>query len=305
MAYIRLAVLLLMVPALLAPAARPAAGEEIDGPAARSVILLVPDGCDQSVATVARWLRDGEPLALDPIARGFVKTAMANSVVTDSAAAATAFATGVKTCVTNEGKAFLGVGPLPGDGRPYATVLEGARLLGKATGLVATSEVGHATPAAFAVHVPDRGDRHAIYEQLVHAKLDVVFGGGRAFLRGAARRDGQHLGAVLADRGYRLVRTAREMESLRKGPVWGLFAEQQMAPERDRPHVAPTEPSLAEMTGKAIELLSADPDGFFLLVEGSQVDWGHHANDPIHSVYDFLAFDDAVRVALDFAREDG
>jgi alkaline phosphatase len=89
------------------------------------------------------------------------------------------------------------------------------------------------------------------------------------------------------------------------GPVWGLFDDSHMQPDMDRQHFAEHEPSLAEMVGKAIELLSQDKDGFFLMVEGSQVDWAGHNNDPIYMVTDFLAFDDAVKAACDFAEEDG
>jgi alkaline phosphatase len=95
------------------------------------------------------------------------------------------------------------------------------------------------------------------------------------------------------------------MAALTTGKVWGLFDDSHMQPDIDRQHFATHEPSLAEMVGKAIELLSQDPEGFFLMVEGSQVDWAGHNNDPIYMVTDFLAFDDAVKVAVDFADQDG
>jgi len=281
---------------------------------ARNVIVMVPDGCENSIATLARWYT-GRPLALDPVLAGATGTHSAASVITGSAAAVTAFSTGHKTTI-----GFLGVGPettatLEGDVpdslvlRPLPTVLEAAMLEGKATGLVATSTMSHATPAGYAAHVTDRDHHYDIMKQLAHADLDVVFGGGRRYLLSKAdggRRSGPpDLRGELEKRGAKLVFTAGELEGLNSTPTWGLFADKHMSPELDRARFAPDEPSLAEMTEKAIELLDSDPDGFVLLVEGSQVDWAAHANDPVHMVTDFVAFDDAARVALEFAREDG
>ncbi len=282
--------------------------------AEKNVIVMVPDGCSSSIQTLARWYK-GSDLALDGIRVGAVKTYMANSVITDSAAAATAFATGHKTTC-----GFLSVGPRTNDlltgfsptadpYEPLATVLEGARLEGKATGLVATSRVTHATPAAFACHIHDRDMDNEIMEHMVHQDIDVVFGGGKQHLlptnQGGKRKDGENLLQVLRERGYQFVETQGEMAALTGGKAWGLFASDHMAADIDRAEFAPREPSLADMTAKAIELLSKDPEGFFLMVEGSQVDWAGHANDPIHMVTDFLAFDRAVEIALNFAKADG
>jgi alkaline phosphatase len=299
--------------------------------AAENVIVLVPDGCDQNVQTAARWykkhvLRDNDPLALDQIGvSGMVKTYMANSITTGSAAAATAFATGYKTTVR-----FLGVGPDPAlkpfltgfssPIDPYApvqSVLEAAKLERKATGLVATSRITHATPAAYACHIKDRGMDNEIMEHLVYQDLDVVFGGGARHLIpsgssyqtsfgalwGGRRSDGEDLIKVLEDdRGYQFVDSIATMSPVTSGRVWGMFDDSHMEADIDREEFADTQPSLAEMTDKAIELLSQDEDGFFLMVEGSQVDWAGHAMDPIHMITDFLAFDEAVAVALDFAK---
>lgn len=282
----------------------------------KNVIVLVPDGCSQSVLTLARWY-SGEPLLLDEMVAGTVSTYSTDSVITDSSSAATAFATGYKT--TN---GFVSVGPSndsvlsmlesPSEElqyKPLATVLEGSKLEGKATGLVATSRVTHATPAAFASHVDSRDNENEIMEQMVYECIDVVFGGGSRHLvpeaEGGKRTDGENLTEVLLDRGYKYVDTRDEMLNLSSGKTWGLFASSHMAPDIDRAELAPEEPSLAEMTAKAVELLSQDKDGFFLMVEGSQVDWANHANDPVYAVTDFLAFEEAVKVAVEFAEEDG
>ncbi|AKB76818.1 Alkaline phosphatase [Methanosarcina horonobensis HB-1 = JCM 15518] len=290
---------------------KPVAGSEAK---IKNVIVMVPDGCSQSVQTLARWY-GGEPLQLDEMVAGTVSTYSADSVITDSSSAATAFATGFKT--TN---GFVSVGPRndtllsivadPAEEySPLATVLEGSKLEGRATGLVATSRVTHATPAAFASHVDNRNNESEIMEQMVYEDIDVVFGGGSQYLLpvadGGKRTDGENLTEVLLDRGYQYVDNETEMLALSSGNAWGLFASGHMQPDIDRAEFAPEEPSLSNMTEKAIELLCEDKDGFFLMVEGSQVDWAGHANDPIYEVTDFLAFDEAVKVAVDFARADG
>lgn len=283
---------------------------------AKNVIVLIPDGCSYSVQTLARWYR-GRPLAVDGILVGGVKTYMSNSIVTDSASAATAFASGHKTT-----DGFIGVGPRAEDVlstlsppaepvryKPLATVLEGARLRGLATGLVATSRVTHATPAAYVAHTHSRSFENEIMEQLVYQNVDVVLGGGRQHLLptavGGKRTDGEDLLAVVKAHGYQFVETRDQLARLSAGRVFGMFAASHMEADIDRTEFAPSQPSLAEMTAKAIELLSKNPDGFFLMVEGSQVDWAGHANDAIYMVTEFLAFDDAVKVALDFARQHG
>jgi alkaline phosphatase len=193
--------------------------------------------------------------------------------------------------------------------RPLATVLEASKLKGKATGFVATSRVTHATPAGFASHVDNRDNETQIAEQMVYENVDVVFGGAASYLvpkaDGGKRTDGENLTKVLLNRGYQYVDTRDKMMSLTSGRAWGLFAGSHMNADIDRAELAPTEPALSEMTGKAVQLLSKDKDGFFLMVEGSQVDWADHANDPIYAVTDFLAFDKAVKVAVDFAKKDG
>jgi alkaline phosphatase len=189
-----------------------------------------------------------------------------------------------------------------------ATVLEGARLLKKSTGIVATSRVTHATPAAYIAHAPSRGDEDDIMEQAVHQGIDVVFGGGKRHLvpkefKGR-RTDGDNLYERLKHWGYRIVETREQMQAVAAGRVYGMFAASHMDPEIDRPRQNPHQPTLAEMTRKAIELLARNRNGFFLMVEGSQIDWACHAHDPAYLLSDLLAFDQAVQAALDFARRD-
>ncbi len=282
----------------------------------KNVIVLIPDGCSQSVETLARWY-SGKPLELDNMVTGTVSTYSTDSVITDSSAASTAFATGYKT--TN---GFISIGPsnstmlstlkMPSEKlqyRPLATVLETSKLKGKSTGLVSTSRVTHATPAGFASHVDNRDNETQIAKQMVYENIDVVFGGAANYLKpktdGGQRTDGENLTKELLKRGYQYVDTRNKMMNLTSGRAWGLFAGSHMNADIDRAELAPTEPSLAEMTNKSVQLISNDKDGFFLMVEGSQVDWANHANDPVYAVTDFLAFDKAVKVAVDFAKKDG
>jgi len=291
-----------------------------------NVIVLIPDGCGVAHMAIARWFK-GAPLAQDSMDVSFVRTFCANSMITGSAAAATAFATGFKTWEDSEKAKCLSVCPdsllLPQaqefpvseQWRPVATVLEGARLAGKAVGLVATCRVSHATPAAYASHWHSRDNNSLLIEQMVYGDIDVVFGGGFRYLVDAhaqvpgssskgGRRDGENLYQVLRSNGYTVVTDREGLNTLEPNArkVWGMFADNHMVHDIDRSKLAPDEPSLAEMTEKGIEILSKDTDGFFLMVEGSQVDWSSHDNDPVGVVTDYIAFDQAVRVALDFAK---
>ena len=282
---------------------------------AKNVILLMTDGTSSAHLTLARWYK-GAPLALDDILVGGLRTYSAESLITDSAPAATAFATGHKTNTK-----FLGILPekttMPGvpaiaeadQLKPTATVLEGARLMGKSVGLVATSQIQHASPAAFSAHTPFRDRYPLIAQQQVYGNIDVVFGGGLQYLlpkeRGGVRTDGQDLTEILKANGVPLLRNRDELLAFNGRRAWGLFAPDALAYDFDRKDFAPAEPSLAEMTRAAIGALSKNEKGFFLFVEASKVDWAAHDNDPTGVVSDLLAYDEAVRAALDFARRDG
>lgn len=279
----------------------------------KNVIVLIADGCGIAHYTLLRWWK-GAPLALDPYLKGAVKTYIANSMVADSAPAATALATGVRS-----GGRVIGVSTakrtvpkaqtIPADEQyvPLATVLEGARLLGKATGLVATSRITHATPAGYAAHVESRGRENEIMLQMVHQGLDVAFGGGRRYAlpreNGGRRKDGRDLLQELKDMGYNLPTNRDELLKVNQGPVFGMFGMSHMAAEIDRKEFAPAQPSLADMAQKALKILSQDPDGFFLMIEASQIDWASHANDPAHLMGELTQYDKACALALDFARK--
>jgi alkaline phosphatase len=298
---------------------KPGIGE----PVYKNFIIMVPDGCSMSIETFARLFK-GSGLNVDQINVGSVRTYSANSIITDSAAAATAIATGHKT-----ESGFVGIGPdtknlLPfyrSDSTPFyplPTILEGAKQSGKSTGLVVTSVICHATPAGFSAHVPDRMMYDDIMEQIVYQDIDVVMGGGAGYLLPGnatyktshgvtwkgARRDSDNLINVITDRDYSFISSRDEFDKLDKEKVWGVFNDGDLAPDIDRDEFNPSQPSLAEMTEKAINILSKNEKGFFLVVEGSQVDYAGHANDPVFMVTEFLAFDKAVGIAVDYAKED-
>ncbi|MBA1335550.1 MAG: Alkaline phosphatase [Firmicutes bacterium] len=276
----------------------------------KNVILLIPDGMNVSAVTLARWYQDGEPLAMDELACGLVRTYNSNTPIADSAPAGSAMATGYKS-----ESPFIATMPstsgMPGTipvyeedmKKPAATVLEAAKLKGMATGIVSTSNVQHATPADFTSHYPDRNAYEILAEQQVYQNIDVVLGAGSQYLDAANRKDKEDLIQVIREMGYDYVTSKAQMKASNSSKIWGMFASSAMAYEFDRD--AAVEPSLAEMTQKAIEVLSKNKKGFFLMVEGSKIDWAAHANDPIGVISDVLAYDAAVKVALDYAKENG
>jgi len=287
----------------------------------KSVIILIGDGMTSSHRTLARWYKK-DFLAMDRMYRSGILTNSADSMITDSAAAATAFATGCK--ITSE---QLGILPrknnnlprIPGieiekrcfgePEKPIATILEAAKIKGKSVGLVSTSEVQDATPAGFSAHINDRDNLTEIAKQQVYQDLDVVFGGGKIYLlpesAGGVRKDEGNLTEVLQGRGYLLINSLDELKDSDINKVWGLFAPEDLAFDMDRREFNLEQPSLVEMTKASLEILDKDPDGFFLMVEGSKIDWAAHDNDPVGVISDLLAFDDAVNAALEFAAENG
>jgi alkaline phosphatase len=247
---------------------------------------------------------------MDGWACGLIRTYWATGLITDSAPAASAMATGFKSSaggvsILPAKVSMPDVPPLPDGGAssPVATVLEAARGKGLGTGIVVTCEFPHATPAGFASHYIQRGQMNLLAEQMVYQGIDVVLGGGRKYLDPAVRPDKEDLVKVLADRGYAYVTDRAGMLAAGSGRLWGAFAGAGM--ERDLDRDPAQEPSLAEMTRKALEILKARKKGFFLMVEGSQIDWAEHANDPAGCAGEVLAFDEAVRAAYEFAQKDG
>lgn len=201
----------------------------------KNVIILIPDGMANDATALARWYK-GSSLTLDSMASGMVRTHSADAPIADSAPAGTAFATGHKSHT-----GYVGVLPdeatMPGQQpiaagdakKPVASILEASKLAGKSTGIIATSEIMHATPADFTAHYPDRKNYDALSMQQAYNGVDVVLGGGGKFLEAAGRKDGQDLVAQIKDQGYDFVTTPEGLKNSTSSKLWGSFSPEALA----------------------------------------------------------------------------
>jgi len=277
----------------------------------KNIIFMVPDGLGISNVTAARTYAFGtgpRRLRFEKLEHiGYQSTHSKNSMVTDSAAASSAWACGEK--FENGEIAFHS------DSQTSPrTILEIARLHGKSTGLVATSTITHATPAAFAAHTHDRQCEQEIARQMVSTPgVDVILGAGRGVFK-TGSQDPDPCGTwgdfihLARKNGYRVVfKRSEMMAGSAEERLLGLFRHVSLTPayRRDRLKNTQEEPTLAEMTQKALDILERNPKGFFLLVEGSQIDWANHANNLEYQVQEILEFDSAVGVVLDWIRASG
>jgi alkaline phosphatase len=258
--------------------------------AQRRVILFIGDGVGLSYWTAAKLARDS--LAIRQFKTlGLVDTRSSSSPITDSGAGATAYSIGLRTF-----NGAIGVGP---DSQRVETVLEAAKAKGWATGIVATSSVTDATPASFVSHVPSRAQQFEIAKQMTALAPDVILGSGARYFDPTVRPDKVALLDTLRP-SHIIVTDAAAFSIVNDSTTTklvGLFGTQDMMPAARRV------PTLPAMTQKAINILSRDPDGFFLMVEGSQADWRGHSNLPIGAVVDeVLDFDAAIGVALAYQR---
>jgi len=293
---------------------------------ARSVILLIGDGMGFAQMTAARWAKADENLSnymdaelyMDGMEyAGYSSTTSADSFVTDSAAAGTVLATGHKTnngIIGQDETAIFGVQ----DGENLTTILELAEADGKATGIVTNMRITHATPASFYAHVNHRDNENRIAEQLLASGADVALGGGLCYFVGmnetdplggaGSRDDDQNLLREAQDLGYVFVYNRTELLTIdpeETEKLLGLFGTSHLYFELRRKNEIDPQPSLSEMTEKAIEVLSRDDDGFFLMVEGGTIDHACHIRSYENTTAETLAFDEAVKVALDYADRSG
>ena len=276
----------------------------------KNVILMIPDGTSIGVFSAARWYKFynkmGDGLHIDPYFTGTVSTFSSNAPIGDSASTTSAYMTGVLQRTGN-----ISIHPVADPKndlykvdasrayQPAATILEASRIeKNKATGLVVTCEFPHATPADCSAHHYNRGNYKAIAPQIAYQNLDVMFGGGNSILTDDIKQHFRNNGTTLIQNDKNAL-----LNYTGNGKVWALFGEKALPYDIDRnPEKTP---SLAEMTGKALDILSKKENGFFLMVEGSQVDWAAHANDPIAIITEYLAFDEAVGKVMEFAKKDG
>jgi alkaline phosphatase len=248
----------------------------------RNIILMIGDGMGVGQITAAEIENGEDDLVISSLPyHSLVRTYSYSGYVTDSAASATALATGYKT--------MNGMISMTLDGGKPVTVVEAAESIGMSTGVITNTRVTHATPACFMAHVDSRGKEYDIADQILISGVDVVMGGGRTYF--------DSNDPSLA--GYTVVTSTADLLEFESGKLLGLFSEGYMSYEAGRDPML--EPSLTEMTEKAIQLLSDDPDGFFLMVEGGRIDHSCHANDLDNTVIETLSFDSAVLEALEYA----
>ena len=259
-------------------------------PEVKNIILFIGDGMGTAHVYAGMTVSE-KPLAMESFPfSGFSKTYSSDNYITDSGAGGTAIACGVKTR-----NGMIGVGP---DSVAVTSIIEIAHKNGLATGVLSTSSVTHATPASFVAHNSGRGNYEDIAKDFMNGTVDVFIGGGEDHFR--KRADGIDLTLKLKDQGYDVVYNMEDLKNSGSLKIAGLLAKGQME-EASKGRSG----MLAGMTGKAIETLSRDKDGFFMMVEGSMIDWGAHAKNLDYTASEVIDMDDAVRVALEFAARDG
>ncbi|MGD9264932.1 MAG: alkaline phosphatase [Lysobacterales bacterium] len=284
--------------------------------APRNLVFMLGDGMGHAQVKAYRMFADDlstdivEPLPMDALLVGAVSTdsikmncdaANLNCKrdphgITDSASSATAYATGYDT-ITGR----LGVDT---EGQPLTTILEDARRDGKSAGLVSTSQITHASPAAFGVHVLSRRLYNDIADQLFDNQhegapmVNVMLGGGLQYFQ----RDDRDLLAEFSQAGYQVATDSAGLQAMQGDRLLGLFAPVGLPRAWDRDE---TVPSLAEMTTTALTSLSSNSEGFFLMIEGSQIDWASHGNSVAGVISEMEDFTDAIQAVLNFAEKDG
>jgi alkaline phosphatase len=275
-----------------------------EGP--KNIILLIGDGMGPNQVQAARLMAGGE-LAMDRLDSAPVTVTTHNifGEITDSAASGTAMATGFKTDNGNISMAADDETELP-------TSMELARDKGMATGIVTNTYVQDATPGVWMAHTPSR-DGRAIAAQQAVSGVDVLLGSGRYYMLpsgqyGGSRSDGRNIIDEMVADGYTYVDTLDELNAAgrRDLPLLGIFGSiwttEYVLDRDDDPQGAPT---VVEMAAKAIDVLSGNRNGFFLVVEGAYTDWSGHNRDIGGVVSELLEFDAVVQLALDFATADG
>ncbi len=260
----------------------------------KNIILFIGDGMGPAQLTVLTTVKEDAAI-LRFKKSGMLLTHAFDNYITDSAAGATAYATGVKTI-----RGAVGVGP---DSQRVKTVLEFSKDNGMAVGLVVTSGITNATPAGFIAHVNDRNKHLEIAKQMAESDVDVLIGGGRELFipkgkERSKREDELDLEEILAKKLNYITNSQDFKEASEGKSLAYLYDYGSPGPVSKRPH------SLKEMTEAAIKVLGKNDKGFFLMVEGSQIDWFGHDNDLDGIVEEIKDFDGAVAAGLDFADQD-
>ena len=265
-----------------------------DSAKAKNVILLIGDGTGLSQISSAFYFKETSPNYARFKSIGLIKTSSSREDITDSAAGATAFAAGVKT--------YNGAVGVADDSTDVKSLVEIVSSQNIKTGVISTSSIQHATPASFYAHVINRGLYEDISEDMVVSDIDFFAGGGRKFFN--RRKDGKNLLEDLKTKGFMIDTTVLgDYEEIKQYSKMAYLLEEE--------HMDPVAKGRGDFLPKATELgiqflnKDADNSNFFIMIEGSQIDWGGHSNDADYLISELIDFDDAIGKSLDFAEKDG
>ncbi len=276
---------------------------------AKNIIFLVSDGMSSGTLNIAdvflnrttgkssNWIQ----LYKDQkVSRALMDTASASSIVTDSAAASSSWGSGFRV---NNGSINVGT-----NGEEYLPIWQKFKKKGKSAGCVTTVPITHATPSGFCVNSKSRNGQSDIAVSYLDINFDVMMGGGLEYFAADKRKDNRDLLAEFEKKGYHIAKDRDGMLQATNGkPILGVFYENGLPYSIDRQNdeaLKKTIPTLAEMTQVAIDKMKSNPNGFVLQVEGGKVDWGAHSNDIAALLHEQIAFDEAIKVAMDFAEKD-
>lgn len=276
---------------------------------AKNIIVLVSDGMSSGTLNMANiyserilgrttnWIQAYKD---NIVSRGLMDMASASSIVTDSAAASSSWGSGerVKNGVIN----------ISVNGEQLLPIWQKFKKAGKKAGCVTTVPITHATPAGFTVSMKSRNDQSAIAEEYLNIGYDVLMGGGNKYFDAETRKDKKDMYAAFSQKGYNVAKSKSDLKKIDYSkPILGVFGEDSLPYAIDRKNskeLTNEYPTLAEMTQIAIDAMKSHKNGFVLQVESGKVDWAAHANDVAGLIHDQLELDDALKVALDFAKED-
>lgn len=291
-------------PTVLAAGSGPAipTGRSADLPVgrARSIIFFAYDGFSHEDLGTARYFAQRH-LGMDRLAienllatgpSGLSLTHSADSVVTDSAAASSAWASGVKLLNGRVG--------VDAEGHALTRIMELARRQGRATGLITSTRLTHATPAGWVASVVDRDDEDIIASQYLDFAPDVLLGGGAVHFDSATRSDGRDLFAGFRAAGYEVLRSADDLTRSNASRVLGAFTPGHLPYEIDRIHQSADAPTLADLTRRGLAILDGADNGFVVQIEAGRIDHANHDNDPAAMVWDVIGADEALRAAMAF-----
>lgn len=276
---------------------------------AKNIIFLVSDGmstgtlnmadlyCNRVLGKSSHWLQLYKD---NRVTRAIMDTASASSIVTDSAAASSSWGGGFRV---KNGSLNVGV-----NGEEYLPIWQKFKKAGKMAGCVTTVPITHATPAGFCINSKSRNSQADIAEMYLDMQFDVLLGGGQNYFSATERKDKKDMYAAFADKGYQVAKTRSEMlKTTNDKPILGVFDQDGLPYYIDRNNdttLTATIPSLSEMAQKAIDRMKDHPKGFVLQIESGKVDWAAHANDVAGLIHDQIEFDEAVKIAIDFAEKD-